>query len=119
MTNETITTIVEKLKEGIKIGKEYGNNPDEVSWGYQEGILVTMNEAQSLVDFIEGKEEYKSAKEMNLTMDSPPKDLVQSAIYDLQKMRSRVAGLGSIIFKLNNAIENLELPPPPQAKEEK
>ena len=47
--------LIEKLKEQIANSIEYGNVLDAASWGMQEGVLITANEARQIVEALEGK----------------------------------------------------------------
>ena len=53
--------IIEKLKEQIANSIEYGNDLDAASWGMQEGVLITANEAQQIVEALEGMEKIKAS----------------------------------------------------------
>jgi len=52
--------IIEKLKEQIANSIEYGNDLDAASWGMQEGVLISANEAQQIVEALEGMEERRA-----------------------------------------------------------
>jgi len=52
--------IIEKLKEQIANSIEYGNDLDAASWGMQEGVLISANEAPQIVEALEGMEERRA-----------------------------------------------------------
>lgn len=45
--------LIEKIKSIINVAEKEGENMDDVSWGMQEGILLSYNEAKSIVSFYE------------------------------------------------------------------
>lgn len=59
-----IEEIVKKLKRQIKDAKamSYDTEHNIVSWEREQGVLIPINQAQSLVDFIEGKEKEERKK---------------------------------------------------------
>ena len=42
--------IIKNLKSLIKSCKKYKQNLDEADWGYEEGVLLSANEAQKILD---------------------------------------------------------------------
>lgn len=53
---KAISEIVERLKALIKT-ENPDNDPDARRWGYQEGIVISINEAKEILKFIESKKE--------------------------------------------------------------
>lgn len=51
--------LIADLKRQIKSCKKFDVNPDAASWGYEEGVLLTANEAKSIVEQIEKLEAEK------------------------------------------------------------
>ena len=47
--------IIEKIKSQMANSIEYGNDLDAASWGMQEGVLISANEARQIVDALEGE----------------------------------------------------------------
>jgi hypothetical protein len=56
--------LIEKLKEQIANSIEYGNDLDAASWGMQEGVLITANEARQIVEALEGKAQLPSFEQI-------------------------------------------------------
>ena len=42
--------IIAYLKKAIESCKEFGEDLDESSWVYEEGVLISANDAQKIVD---------------------------------------------------------------------
>jgi hypothetical protein len=45
--------IIEKLKEQIEDAKKFNQETDDTSWGMQEGAIITINEAEKIVNQLE------------------------------------------------------------------
>lgn len=45
--------IIKNLKERIKTIKRYKADMEGASWNYEEGIIISGNEAQTIVDYYE------------------------------------------------------------------
>lgn len=50
--NNELTTLIKYLEEELKRLKEYDQPMDSASWGYQEGILLTGNDAIELLKIL-------------------------------------------------------------------
>jgi len=50
-----LNTIIKALRSEIKYEKEAGNNLEHINWGNQEGILVSVNDLEKLLDACGGK----------------------------------------------------------------
>lgn len=55
MKNEALEKLIDYLKGEIERLKEYDTSFDSKSWGYEEGILITGNEALTIIKACEGK----------------------------------------------------------------
>jgi hypothetical protein len=58
---------IEELKKGLEVSKKYDDNPNKPSWDYQEGVLLSQNEASQILqayetmrDALERIENYES-----------------------------------------------------------
>ena len=47
--------LIKRMKNDITIAKATGQDPDNVCWDCQDGILISINEALALLDFIENR----------------------------------------------------------------
>lgn len=54
--------IIEYLKERIESIKKYNETMNSASWGYEEGCIISGDDAQKIIDFYEL---YKSVGELN------------------------------------------------------
>lgn len=81
--------LIADLKRQIKSCKKFDVNPDSASWGYEEGVLLTANEAKSIVEQIEKLEAEKA--EMLVALED---------IKQYGKPICNDAGDGIIILKL-------------------
>lgn len=45
--------IIEKLKEAVMEAKAEGYEFNDISWGYQEGYLMSFNDLEKLVNYIQ------------------------------------------------------------------
>ena len=52
MTNQT-RTILEKLKFSVSVAEKCNEDMNAVSWGMQEGVLISCNDAKLLIELIE------------------------------------------------------------------
>ena len=52
-----ITQIIKDISNQIFLNEEYGNDPDEASWNYETGVIITTNEAKELIEYIKHMEE--------------------------------------------------------------
>lgn len=55
MKNEVLEKLIDYLKGEIEKLKECDTSFDSKSWGYEEGILITGNEALTILKACEGK----------------------------------------------------------------
>lgn len=88
-----------KMKSEIMRLKKYNDSMDSVSWGMQEGILITGNEAQEVVSLIEWKRQamvllndmnlQEIAKEIGLR---PGEDIAKSILPFIQSLKSVANG---------------------------
>ena len=56
---ERIEELIEKLKREVESDKE-NPNKDMVSWIYQDGVLITTNEAKAILTIIDKQCEHKN-----------------------------------------------------------
>ena len=42
--------IISNLKRQVANAKKYKNGMDEASWGYEQGVLITPNEALAIIE---------------------------------------------------------------------
>jgi len=52
MGNQT-RTILEKLKFSVSVAEKCNEDMNAVSWGMQEGVLISCNDAKLLIELIE------------------------------------------------------------------
>ena len=41
--------LIKRLKDSVAFAEKEGENMDDVSWGMQEGILISYNEAKAVI----------------------------------------------------------------------
>jgi hypothetical protein len=62
---------IERINRSLKVDEEIGNDPNEIGWGDQKGILITVNEAKLFIELLnkqengELREEAERLKEEN------------------------------------------------------
>jgi hypothetical protein len=44
-----MSKLIERLESSVAYAENQGENMDDVSWNYQEGILISYNEAKAIV----------------------------------------------------------------------
>lgn len=44
-----MSNLIERIKKSIEFAEKEGENMDDVSWGMQEGILISYNEAKKIL----------------------------------------------------------------------
>lgn len=49
--------LIERLKNSVDYAEREGENMDEVSWGMQDGILISYNEGKNIVAAFEAMQE--------------------------------------------------------------
>ena len=50
-----LKTIIKSLRTEIKFEKDSGGELEHISWPYQEGIIISVNDLEKLLDVCEGK----------------------------------------------------------------
>lgn len=53
MSKDIIKDVVREMKEQIEQSIDFSHDADAASWGYEEGILISRNQAIAVVDLIE------------------------------------------------------------------
>lgn len=41
--------LIKRLSNSVKLAERDGENMDDVSWGMQEGVLISYNEAKAII----------------------------------------------------------------------
>ncbi len=54
--DNTTRTILEKLKANLSIAEQCNETRDHVSWRFQEGVLISCNDAKLIIELIEDNE---------------------------------------------------------------
>lgn len=49
-----LENIIKSLRSEIKFEKDCGNNLDNTDWGFEEGIIISANDLEKLLDVCEG-----------------------------------------------------------------
>ena len=57
--------VIERLKRSVKFAEESGGDMDERSWGMQEGVLISENEAKNFIAAFEALEEVVRISDRN------------------------------------------------------
>lgn len=50
LTNFNMKKIISNLKRQVANAKKYKNGMDEANWGYEQGVLITPNEALAIIE---------------------------------------------------------------------
>lgn len=50
-----LENIIKSLRSEIKFEKDCGNNLDNTDWDFEEGIIISVNDLEKLLDACEGK----------------------------------------------------------------
>ena len=89
--------LIERIKKSVKFAEKEGENMDDVSWGMQEGVLLSYNEAKQIIALREWKlsamklfndlDLQEVAKEMNL---KPGQDIVSNILPFIKDLKSKV-----------------------------
>lgn len=89
--------IIERFKKSIELAEKEGENMDDVSWGMQEGILISYNEAKQIIALREWKlsamkllndlDLQEVAKEMNLKLGE---DIVSKILPYIKALKLKV-----------------------------
>ena len=53
--------LLRRMSSSLKFAEDAGENMDEVSWGMQEGILISYNEAKVIIDAINKNKDTENA----------------------------------------------------------
>ena len=48
-----MSNLIERIAKSVEFAEKEGENMDDVSWGMQEGILISYNEANKIVSLYE------------------------------------------------------------------
>lgn len=51
--DNTTRTILEKLKFSVSVAEQCNEDLDATSWGLQEGVLISCNDAKLIIELIE------------------------------------------------------------------
>ena len=88
--------LIERIKKSVKFAEKEGENMDDVSWGMQEGILISYNEAKQIIALREWKlsamkllndlDLQEVAKEMEL---KPGQDIVSKILPFIKELKSK------------------------------
>ncbi len=54
--DNTTKRILADLKSSVKIAQDCNEDLDAVSWGWQEGVLISCNDAKLIIELIEDNE---------------------------------------------------------------
>lgn len=89
--------LIERMKGSIEFAEKEGENMDDVSWGMQEGILISYNEAKEVVRLYEWKQSaikllndldlQEIGKEMKLM---PGQDIATKILPFIKDLKSKV-----------------------------
>ena len=66
MKNEALEKTIDYLKGEIEKLKESGEDFDKKSWGYEEGVLITGNEALTILKACEGQPDTDTGSGLHL-----------------------------------------------------
>ncbi len=55
VTDEDVRALAERLSHDADRQVSYGNDPDSTSYGYEEGVLISINEARKIADFLRSR----------------------------------------------------------------
>ena len=68
--------LTERLKSEVNIAKDLGEDMDCVSWNYQNGILISVNEAKQVIELLNQRNELlaslKSLLQMSIELGANP-----------------------------------------------
>lgn len=89
--------LIERLKASVELAEDEGENMDDVSWGMQDGILISYNEAKAIIALREWKlsamrllndlDLQAIAKEMNL---KPGEDIASKILPFIKELKSKL-----------------------------
>lgn len=48
-----MSNLIERIKKSVELAEKEGENMDDISWGMQEGILISYNEAKKILFAVE------------------------------------------------------------------
>lgn len=93
-----MTNLIKRIKGSIEFAEKEGENMDDVSWGMQEGVLLSYNEAKEVIRLYEWKQSamklfndldlQEIAKEMKL---KPGQDIATKILPFIKDLKSKVA----------------------------
>ena len=89
--------LIKRIKKSIEFAEKEGENMDDVSWGMQEGILISYNEAKQIIALREWKlsamkllndlDLQEVAKEMEL---KPGEDIAINILPFIRKLKLKL-----------------------------
>ena len=93
-----MSKLVERIKYSVELAEKDGEDMDSVSWGMQEGILISYNEAKEIIALKNWKDSAMSvfkdidlqelAKEMSL---KPGEDTAKNILPFIKRLKSQGA----------------------------
>jgi hypothetical protein len=88
--------LIKRMKTSVEYAENEGENMDDVSWGMQEGILISYNEAKEIITLKEWKvsaikllndlDLQEIAKEIGL---KPGQDIVSKILPFIKELKSK------------------------------
>ena len=55
MNKRQIKALIKRLRKDVGFIIDFGNSMNDTSWGYEEGVLITGNEARFISNILEEK----------------------------------------------------------------